>query len=138
MQPPDRDSAVRAPLPTVALYLLGVAGIAFGITLLFLGMRAVMDIGGFCAEGGPYVIAQSCPDAAPPSLILGMLGLFLFGAIATVGGIKVGGVWAATPLIGWSALFGLLGWNFMEYGVFAVPGGGIELGWAICGVVFWA
>jgi hypothetical protein len=130
---------VRAGVPAkaVALAALGYAGGALCITLVFLGMRSVMDIGGFCAEGGPYVIAQSCPDAATPSLLLGMFGLFLFGAIATVGGVAVGGIWAAAPLIGWSALFGLLGWNFMEYGVFAVPGGGIELGWAICGVMFW-
>lgn len=125
------------PAKAAALAALGYAGGAMCITLLFLGMRSVMDIGGVCAEGGPYVIAQSCPDAAPPSLMLGMFGLFLFGSIATAGGVKVGGIWAAAPFIGWSALFGLLGWNFMEYGVFAVPGGGVELGWAICGIVFW-
>ena len=54
------DPSVRDPLgrpvPSVAdviLYLLGIAGVAAGITLLFLGMRAVMDVGGMCAEGGP-------------------------------------------------------------------------------------
>lgn len=125
------------PLKAAALAASGYAGGAMCIVLIFLGMRSVMDIGGFCAEGGPYVIAQACPDEAAPALVLGMLGLFGFGAIATVGGVMVGGIWAAAPVIGWSALFGLLGWNFMEYGVFSVPGGGIELGWAICGVVFW-
>lgn len=132
----DRARA-GVPVKAVALAALGYAGGAMCITLLFLGMRTVMDIGGFCAEGGPYVIATPCPDAATPSLMLGIFGLFVFGAIATAGGVGIGGVWAGAPLIGWSALFGLLGWNFMQYGVFAVPGGGIEWGWAICGVVFW-
>jgi hypothetical protein len=125
------------PAKAVALAALGYAGGATCIVLVFLGMRSVMAIGGYCASGGPYVVNQTCPDEAVGALLLGMFGMFLFGAIATVGGVMVGGIWAAAPLIGWSALFGLLGWNFMEYGVFAVPGGGIELGWAICGVVFW-
>jgi hypothetical protein len=130
---------VRAGVPAkaTALAALGYAGGAMCIVLVFLGMRSVMDIGGYCASGGPYVVNQTCPEEAVGALMLGMFGMFLFGAIASVGGVMVGGIWAAAPLIGWSALFGLLGWNFMEYGVFAVPGGGIELGWAICGVVFW-
>ena len=42
----------------------------------------------------------------------------------------------ATPVLAWAALFGSLGWNFMEYGVFDSPTG-IEWGWAIPGVLFW-
>ena len=54
-----------APVPAtrVAGYLLGIAALAFCIALLWLGMRAVMDLGGFCASGGPYEIAVECPDA---------------------------------------------------------------------------
>ena len=125
------------PVKAAALAAFGYAGGAMCIVLIFLGMRSVMDIGGFCAEGGPYVIAQGCPDAATPSLFLGMFGLFLFGAIATGYGIKVGGIWAAAPLLGWSALFGVLGWNFLEYGLIDPPLGQIEWGWVICGVMFW-
>jgi hypothetical protein len=131
------EAQAGVPAKAAALAALGYAGGAMCITLVFLGMRSVMDIGGYCAEGGPYVIAQTCPDGATPALFIGIWGLFLFGAIATIGGVKVGGIWAAAPLLGWSALFAALGWNFMEYGVFAVPGGGVELGWAICGVMFW-
>lgn len=40
---------------------ISVAGVAAGLTLLYLGMRAVMEIGGACADGGPYVPRQSCP-----------------------------------------------------------------------------
>jgi len=130
-------SASGIPVRVVALAALGYAGGTMSIMLIFLGMRTVMDVGGYCAEGGPYVIAQGCPDAAVPSMFLGIFGLFAFGAIATAYGVRVGGLWAAAPLLGWSALFGLLGWNFMQYGVFAPPFGEIEWGWALCGIMFW-
>ena len=38
----------------IAVYLVGVAGLAASLTLLLLGMRSIMAIGGACAEGGPY------------------------------------------------------------------------------------
>lgn len=126
------------PARVVALAALGYAGGVMGITLVFLGMRAVMDIGGMCADGGPYVSAQSCPAAAEAALPLGIVAIILFGLLAQVNGVRIGGIWSAAGLLGWAALFGLLGWNFMEYGVFAPPVGGIEWGWAICGIVFWA
>ena len=37
---------------TVLGYLAGIAVGTMSITLLSLGMRAVMDIGGACADGG--------------------------------------------------------------------------------------
>jgi hypothetical protein len=33
----------------------------------------------------------------------------------------------------WVLLFGSLGWNFLEY---AFKGGGVEIGWLVCGIVF--
>ena len=65
--------ASRTRASDLVLYLVGVAGIAAGITLLFLGMRAVMDVGGMCAEGGPYVIEQHCPEGAALAMLLGFL-----------------------------------------------------------------
>ena len=41
--------------------LSGIAGLAAAITMLFLGVRAVMDIGGHCAGGGPDVYGRPCP-----------------------------------------------------------------------------
>ena len=125
------------PVKAAALAAFGYAGGAMCIVLIFLGMRSVMDIGGFCAEGGPYVIAQGCPDAATPSLLLGMFGLFLFGAIATGYGIRSAGSGplrrssagrrcsACSAGTSWSTACSIR------------AGRWIELGWAICGVVFW-
>ena len=121
----------------VAKLSVGIGGLALCLTLMFLGMRAVMDVGGRCADGGPYVSAQSCPEGSALALIAGSFGLFLFGGIAMWYGAKVGGIWSAAPLLAWSALFLSLGWNFLSYGVFNTPEGeGIIWGWAICGVLF--
>ena len=116
---------------------IGVGGLAMCITLAFLGMRSVMDVGGACADGGPYVSAQSCPDGSTPALLLGIFGLFLFGGIAMVYGIRLGGIWSAAPLFAWSGLFLALGWNFLDYGLFNPPfDEGVIWGWLICGVLF--
>ncbi|MHB8893218.1 MAG: SHOCT domain-containing protein [Candidatus Limnocylindrales bacterium] len=116
---------------------LGFGGLAMCLTLEFLGMRAVMDVGGSCADGGPYVSAQSCPDAAVAAVPLGIFGLLLFGAIAMVYGSRLGGIWGAVPFLGWTALFGSLGWNFLDYGLFNPPPEfGVEWGWIFCGVTF--
>jgi hypothetical protein len=133
MSTPREDPALRP----VVLLAIGLAGLAMCITLMSLGMRSVMDVGGQCAEGGPYVIAQPCPDGAPAALMLGMLGLFLFGGIGTWGGTSIGGVWASVPALAWSGLFGSLGWNFIDYGLLNTrPGTSIEWGFAVPGVLF--
>jgi hypothetical protein len=56
----------RAPDPasfrSSAWVFVTLAGAVCALTLLFLGMRGVMEVGGACAEGNaPYVIAQPCP-----------------------------------------------------------------------------
>jgi hypothetical protein len=134
-----RTEAVPGPsLRAVAMTAIGWAGLAACLTLMYLGMRSVMDVGGSCADGGPYVSAQPCPDGSTPALLLGIFGGFGFGFLASVGGIAVGGIWAATPILAWSALFGSLGWNFIQYGIVNPPGGELDWGWAICGILFWA
>jgi len=130
--------AARPPLGATVAYLLAVAGVAAGITLTFLGMRAVMDIGGYCAEGGPYVIETSCPEGVPLLMTLGILGGVVAAFVAAAAGSRLGGAWSSLLLLAWPALFGALGWNFLEYGL-DPPGDepGWAWGWLICGVVFW-
>lgn len=121
----------------VALYLLGVAGLAACLTVVFLGMRAVMNVGGFCAEGGPYVIDTPCPAGVPLLMILGIFGLFGFGAITGWKSSQIGGPLAGLVLLVWPALFISLGWNFLEYAIRPPePDYGIVWGWLIPGVIF--
>ena len=117
---------------------LGLGGLAMCLTLMFRGMRAVMDVGGACADGGPYVSAQPCPEGAPVAMLAGILGGLLFGAIAAVYGGRLGGIWGAVPVLAWTALFASLGWNFLDYGLFNPPpeADGIVWGWVLCGVMF--
>jgi hypothetical protein len=77
-------------------FLVGLAGIAGSITVVFLSMRSVLDVGGQCASGGPYVIATPCPDGTwlLPLAIFAGLG-FTFLAIAT--GTTIGGIYSSLP-----------------------------------------
>ena len=133
-QPRDADGP---DLRAIAWLLVAAGGLAACITLLFLGMRAVMDIGGACASGGPFVPVQPCPDGVPALMTIGVLGLFAFGGLGLWAGARVGGAWAGLPLLAWPGLFLSLGWNFLEYGI-APPGedGGLAVGWLFCGVIF--
>jgi hypothetical protein len=120
--------------------LVATAGLATSLTVLFLGMRAVMDIGGACASGGPYVPVRPCPEGVALLMPAGMLGLFGFGALGLHGGSRLGGGWAGLVLLAWPALFISLGWNFLQYGIAPPadlePEGGPIWGWLIPGVVF--
>jgi hypothetical protein len=104
-------------------------------------MRDLMiNSGGSCASGGPYAINpdQVCSSAQTGLLMGGILGGLLFaallvGASSWWGGIALSGV----GLLLWAALFGTLGFNFIQLG-FDPPAnmtGGA--GWIVCGVIFW-
>jgi hypothetical protein len=125
----------QPPLLRVAAYLVGLAGLAFCITVLWFGMRAVLDIGGFCASGGPYEIAVECPDAVIASTPLSILGGFLAVGLLLWGAAGLGPGWMGTVFLAWPALFISLGWNFLQYGFFP-PGDGWVWSWIICGVLF--
>jgi hypothetical protein len=128
----------RFDLIDVLLYAIGVAGLAMCLTLVFLSMRAVMDVGGFCAEGGPYVVETHCPEGVPLLLTTGIFGLFLFGGLMAWKGSVIGGPYAGLVALAWPVLFLSLGWNFLEYAFNppGPPGQGIVWGWLIPGVLF--
>jgi hypothetical protein len=128
----------RARMGPLVGYLVGIAGLAFSLTILWLSMRAVMGIGGACASGGPYVPAVECPDVVVAFTPLSIFGLFIFGGLAWWGGASIGFGWAALISLAWPALFLSLGWNFLEFGL-RPPGGQpgeIVWSWLFCGVVF--
>ena len=121
----------------VALYLVGIVGLSASLTILWLGMRAVLGVGGFCAEGGPYVIAQHCPGGTAL-----LIPLAIFAGLGSAGlmaweGTKLGSPWAALVGLAWPALFISLGFNFLQFAMFPPEGmDGIQLGWLIPGLLF--
>jgi hypothetical protein len=128
---PDRTE----PRALDALWIaIGAAGAACGVTFLFLGMRAVMNVGGFCASGGPYVIATPCPKGVALLMIGGVWGGLIFAGIWAWRAMKAG-VHSLVLLL-WPALFLSLGWNFLYYGLKSPGDGGLSGGWLICAVLF--
>jgi hypothetical protein len=134
MQSSLAEASAPLPLrPSLGVFLT-LAGAACGMTLVFLGMRAVMAVGGACAEGPPYVIATPCPRGVPLAVLGGV-----FGGLACLG--LYGLITAARQIpnlvaFAWPALFLSLGWNFVEFGVRPVGGGGLVWAWLLCGVLF--
>lgn len=136
---PTTEGSRDASIGDAIGLFVSVAGLTASIAFLFFGMRAVMDVGGACADGGPYVSAQPCPEGVPFVMTFGMLGIFGFGGLGLRYGWRLGGVYASLPFLAWPALFCSLGWNFLEYGIVAPPPGeGIVWGFAIPGVMFLA
>ena len=115
------------------LLTVGTLGFAFFLTLLFHSMRSVMDVGGFCAEGGPYEIRTTCPEGVAWIIPVSIFGMLLSVGVSVVGAFSQGG--PRPYAFAWSALFLALGWNFLEYG-FDPPDGGTSASWLVCGVVF--
>jgi hypothetical protein len=115
----------------VALLYVCVLVMTLAMTWVFLSMRAVMDIGGTCASGGPYEVATPCPDNVA---VLMTLGIPLMVVCAIAGSAVAIGLGAPNLLLPmWWLLFGSLGWNFLEYGLFD---GDVVWGWVVCGVLF--
>ena len=107
---------MRATFLTLATVLFVAS-----LTLVYQSMRSVMDIGGSCASGGPYVNARPCPDNVVWAMPLGIFGMMAASGLSL--------------LFTWSALFLALGWNFLDYGV-NPPLGGTSWSWLICGITF--
>jgi hypothetical protein len=118
--------------PSILIFI-GLAGATAGLTLLFLGMRSVMEIGGACAEGGPFVPVRPCPKGVPLVMFGGIWGGLIFAGIYGWQAFRHG-VPNFIALL-WPALFLSLGWNFLEFGL-DPPGGGLAWGWLVCAVVF--
>jgi hypothetical protein len=126
-------------LRAVTGYLAGVILGSACLTLVFLAMRAVMDVGGACADGGPYVSAQPCPEGTAVAMMGGIFGLFAAGGLMAWFGRRLGAGYVALIGLGWPALFISLGYNFLEYGIDPPgPSTDSEWGFLIPGVLFWA
>jgi hypothetical protein len=120
----------------VVVYLVGVVALTWAIASVWLGMRAVMDLGGYCASGGPYEIAVECPDGVSLIMFLAFPIGFLGAGLMVWKGVRLGGGWAGLVGLAWPALFLSLGFNFLQYGFAPPGGGGVEWGWLIPGAIF--
>jgi hypothetical protein len=123
----SRWSGGAVTLTVVSVLVLGTT-----MTWAFFAMRSVMDVGGACADGGPYVSSQPCPDGSW-LIAVAIPAMVIFAMAGSAAAISVQAPNLLIPM--WGFLFGSLGWNFLEYGVWS---GGIVWGWLICGVMFWA
>jgi hypothetical protein len=113
------------------LLLVGVAGVSLCLTLIFLAMRAVLELGGTCGNDN----GVACPDGVPLSVVAGIVGSIGFGAMAAAGGRAIGGQYRGIASLAVPALFIGLGWNFLEYGVRPPGGGRLEWGALVSGVL---
>jgi hypothetical protein len=127
---------------TAAKLVAVVAGLGFlaSVAAAYKGMRDVMvTSGGMCASGGPYAIVQGhqCNATTVGYLLGGIGGMVVLGGITLALTSAADGPVMETGLIGWAALFGALGFNFISLG-FSPPKGMSGGGpWIVCGVVFW-
>ena len=128
-----RQERSAGVLGTVLVFV-SLALVAASITVVFLAMRAVMEIGGVCAEGGPYVPRQPCPDGVPLLLIGGLWTGIIFAFVYVWQTVRLRVPSFAWAL--WPALFLSLGWNFLEFGLDPPGEGGVAWGWLVCALVF--
>jgi hypothetical protein len=123
-------SATPVSYRRVSVVYVCVAVMGLCLTWTFLGMRQVMDLGGSCASGGPYVSSQQCPNGAA----LLSIAIPVMVAAVFLGSVIAASIGAPTLLLPmWWLLFGSLGWNFLEFGLFH---GDVVWGWLVCGVFF--
>lgn len=129
--------STRSPLESVRATVsvfVALAGVSCCLTLLFLGMRAVMDVGGSCASGGPYVPRVTCPEGIPLVMMGGVWGGFVFVGLYLWSTSKHGV--PTLVALAWPALFLSLGWNFLDYGIDPPYGDGLVWGWLLCAALF--
>jgi hypothetical protein len=112
---------------------VGLAGVVVALVWLSSSMRAVMAIGGSCASGGPYVIANPCPHATWATTLGAIVGGVVMTVVYTVFGLRAG---PRITVLVWSALFLALGWNFLDFGLRPPTGSGDNVGWLVCAGLF--
>jgi hypothetical protein len=117
--------------------VVGAAGFTVCLLALYAGARDVMRTdGGFCASGGPYVIAHQCSGADVRLMMVGILGGLFAVAIYAGGSSALRGRASSAGLLAWTALFGLLGWNFIQQALHRAPGQSTPTGPLVSGSLF--
>ena len=70
----DSEHSLDSPLWRVAGSAASWLIFAFSFTVFVLGLWGVLQVGGTCADGGPYVIAVHCPENTDIFTIGGIYG----------------------------------------------------------------
>jgi hypothetical protein len=131
--PADVTHPGKIPYGAVIGAVVCTFALAVCITLIQLTHRAIMDLGGFVASGGPYAITHPAPDWTwiwPVAFI----GVWVF-AIAQAffaNKARAFNLLAAT----WCVMFLWAGISFLQYGFDPPGGGGLAWGWIVAGVTF--
>jgi hypothetical protein len=116
-----KNSWLSTPLVRVAASAVSWFLFAMFFSLLFQVSLTVIGLGGYCATGGPYVIAVECPDN-----VFAFAPFSIFGGLAAVGvGVFFSGGFG-TQLTAWA-------WAILFIGL-SVPfalGGGVS-NWFVC------
>jgi len=99
---------------------LTIGLVSASLTVLFLSMRAVMEIAGSCSSGGPYLSAHTCPGHVaalmPAAIWAGLIGAGLYLFLSMHYGVPT------LVSLAWPALFIALGYNFLDYAVHGQSG----------------
>lgn len=120
MSEPQSSAATPSRTDGPAWRIAGAAGgwllFTFFTTLFLRAALAVLFLGGYCASGGPYVIAVECPRAVA---IVVPWSIFLTLAAVYAGTMLQRGF--GTPLLSWAwgLAFGALGIGSIVGGVIA-------------------
>lgn len=134
-EPPRGGRGGSLPLIFV---LLGAAGFSASLTAVYSAMRDLMYSGGSCASGGPYAIQNECTGGQVALLVGGILAIIVFGGVLAAASSRYGGAsFLGAGLLMWAALFGALGFNFIQLGFDPPQNMHGAAGWILSGVVFW-
>ncbi len=138
---PDQSRDRGGGAIALVVVFVSAAGFSAALTGVYLAMRDLMvNSGGACASGGAYQINpdQICSTGQTLLLMGGIFGGLLFAGGLIAGSSWYGG-WRLTGvgLLLWAALFGTLGWNFLQLGFNPPANMSGGAGWIVCGVLFW-
>jgi hypothetical protein len=104
---------VRTPFWRVAGSFVSWFLFALCMSLLAQGFMAVVTSGGSCATGGPFVVANPCPEGVVEIMTASVFG----GLISIVVSVLFGqGFGASLTDLAWPILFGSLGAGFITAG----------------------
>lgn len=78
-EPEVRVIPPRVTGPAVFFTLATLFALSVLCGMVIMAALAVINVGGYCAEGGPYVIAQHCPKGSAVVLSVGFPLMFLIG-----------------------------------------------------------